>query len=260
MSEHAQYPQRQEAVSGALANTNVLQDFWLIAGIQISAFSALDDLTQMAVGFANGTVTVIRGDLVNDLGTKQRIMYESEEPVTNVELIAESKATTTLFISTTSRILKMGISKKGQGYPPKAVEDAGCDAGCMTLDRKTDNIVVARDDAIYTYTIEGRGPPRAYESPKKLVSVFSDYVALVCPPSSATADRQPDSMRRKFGGAADALFNASSFVLLESDLRVIAHNESLISPFKALFQNWGDLFVLTQDGKVSITGRQYLSS
>lgn len=177
-------------------------------------------------------------------------MHESEEPVTGVELIADVSGSTTLFISTTSRILKMAISRKGQGYPPKAVEDAGCDVGCMTLNKATQDIVVARDDAIYTYTLDGRGPPRAYESPKKFVSVYNDYVALICPPSSSSADKQPDSMRRRFGGAADALFNASSFVLLESDLRVIGHTESLISPFKALFQIWGDLFVLTQNGKI----------
>ncbi|PNH61367.1 hypothetical protein VD0001_g9704 [Verticillium dahliae] len=217
----------------------------------ISALTALDDLSQIAVGFANGTVTVIRGDLINDLGAKQRIMHESEEPVTGVELIPEpSNNSTTLFVSTTARILKLSISKKGHGYPPKTVEDVGCDVGCMTLDKRTEEVVVARDDAIYTYTVDGRGPPKAYESPKKSVAVYGDYTALVCPPSSAVKDKQPDSMRRRFGGAADALFNASTFVLLEADLRLIGHTESLISPFRALFQIWGDLFVMTQDGKV----------
>ncbi|KAG7104772.1 Vacuolar protein sorting-associated protein 11 like [Verticillium longisporum] len=217
----------------------------------ISALTALDDLSQIAVGFANGTVTVIRGDLINDLGAKQRIMHESEEPVTGVELIPEpSNNSITLFVSTTARILKLSISKKGHGYPPKTVEDVGCDVGCMTLDKRTEEVVVARDDAIYTYTVDGRGPPKAYESPKKSVAVYGDYTALVCPPSSAVKDKQPDSMRRRFGGAADALFNASTFVLLEADLRLIGHTESLISPFRALFQIWGDLFVMTQDGKV----------
>ncbi|KAH6679941.1 vacuolar membrane protein [Plectosphaerella plurivora] len=218
----------------------------------ISAMTVLDDLSQIAVGFANGTVTVIRGDLINDLGAKQRIMHESEDPVTGVEMIADPKSQlTTLFIATTSRILKMNISKKGQGYPPKTVEDAGCDAECMTFDKAAGEIVVARDDAVYTYTLEGRGPPRAYESPKKLVSVFNDYIALVCPPTSSPTDKKKgDSMRRRFGGAADALFDAHTFVLLEPDLRVIGHTESLISPLKALFPIWGDLFLMTQDGKV----------
>ncbi|KAK2046690.1 vacuolar membrane protein [Colletotrichum somersetense] len=218
----------------------------------ISAIDVLDNLSQVAVGFANGTVTLIRGDLVNDLGTRQRTVHESEEPITGVELMTDPQGLTTLFISTTTRILKLSISKRGHSSPPKTVEDMGCHVDCMTVDKKTGDVVVAREDAIYTYTLEGRGVPRAYESPKRLVSIYQDYIALICPPPSSATDKPADTMRRRFGGgAADALFNASTFVLLEPDLRVIGHTQSLISPFKAIFQIWGDLFILTQDGKVN---------
>lgn len=208
----------------------------------------MDDLKQIAVGFANGSVTVIRGDFIHDLGTKQRIVFESEEPVTGVELAVDEKLTTTLFVSTTSRILRVGISRKGQGLPPKTVEDVGCGWGCMTVDKNTGDILVAREDAIYTYTMDGRGPPKAYESPKKSIDSFREYIALACPPSSRNND--PDSMRRRFGSANDALFNASKFVLLEVDLRIVAHTETLISPVRFVFQVWGDLFIMTEDAKV----------
>ncbi|KAJ9143422.1 Vacuolar protein sorting-associated protein 11 [Pleurostoma richardsiae] len=216
----------------------------------ISAFTATEDLSQLAVGFANGAVTVIRGDLIHDRGAKQRIVYESEEPITGVELHVDASVTT-LFLSTTSRILKLVVLGRGQGQPPRTVEDQGCGVGCMTVDKRTGDIIVARDDAIYYYTLDGRGPPRAYEAPKSLVSVYGDYIALVSPPASSPASSEPDTIRRRFGGAtADVIFNASTFALLEMDLRVIAHTESLISPVKALFQIWGNLFTLTQDGKV----------
>lgn len=216
----------------------------------ISAFAALDDLSQLAFGFANGAVTVLRGDLIHDKGTKQRIIYESEEPITGVELRFDAKLTT-LFVSTTSRVLKLVILGKGQGQPPKTVEDAGCGVGCMTVDERTGEIVIARDDAIYYYTIDGRGPPRAYEAPKSLISVYETYVAVVSPPSIAPA-ADSDAMRRRFGVNADPLFTASTFTLLETDLRLIAHSESLITQVKAIFQIWGDLFTLTQDGKVGV--------
>jgi hypothetical protein len=214
--------------------------------MQISAFAALDDLSQIAVGFANGAVTVIRGDLIHDLGTKQRIVYESEEPVTGVQLMEDEKITT-LFVSTTSRILKLGLSKRGQGLPPKTVEDNGCAVGCMTLDPVTGDIVVAREDAIYTYKADGRGPPKAYESPKKMIAVHQDYMALACPPTSSN---EPDSLRRRFTNGADGLFDSSTFVLLEPDLRIIAHTETLISPVKFIFEVWGDIFTVTEQGKV----------
>lgn len=223
--------------------------------MQITSFTAVEDLSQIAVGFANGAVTVIRGDLVHDLGTKQRAVYTSEEPVTNVQILIQENVTT-LFVSTTSRILKLGLSKKGHGLPPKTVEDVGCDVGCMALDEKKREIVVAREDAIYTYRLDGRGPPKAYESPKKMISVNGNYIAMACPPSSSGEDA--DSLRRRFGGgAADALFNAWTFALLEPDLRIICHTETLVSPIHFIFEVWSDLFTVTMDGKVRDTQHCY---
>ncbi|GAB0139157.1 hypothetical protein EsDP_00007370 [Epichloe bromicola] len=215
----------------------------------ISAFAASDDLSQIAVGFGNGSVTLIRGDLIHDLGTKQRIVYESEEPVTGVQLATDEKLTT-LFISTTTRILRLGLSRKGQGLPPKTVEDSGCAWGCMALDKETGEVVVARDDAIYTYSLDGRGPPKAYEAPKTLIAVYNNYVALKCLPSGANG-RDPEVMRRRFGGSGnDDLFNATTFLLLEPDLRIIAHSETMMSPVRFVFDVWGDLFTLSEEGKL----------
>ncbi|KAK4185817.1 vacuolar protein sorting-associated protein 11 [Podospora australis] len=210
----------------------------------VSAFTATQDLTQVAVGFANGAVTVIRGDLIHDLGTKQRIIYESDEPITGVELHVEATLTT-LFVATTARILKVVISGKGHGQPPKTVEDEGCGVGCMAVDKKTGEIVVAREDAIYYYTLDGRGPPTAFETPKKLVAVYGDYVALVSPPTPAG---ETDTMRRRFWGTtADSIY---TLTLIHPDLRIIAHSETVLADVKHIFALWGDLYMLTQDGKV----------
>ncbi|KAI1488971.1 vacuolar protein sorting protein-like protein [Biscogniauxia mediterranea] len=216
----------------------------------ISAFTALDDLSQLAVGFANGAVTVIRGDLIHDRGTKQRIVYESEEPVTGVEFVADTRFTT-LFVATTSKLLKLVISGRGQGQPPRTVEDSGCAAGCMTVNRKTGDIIVVREDAVYYYTLDGRGLCFANDGATSLVSTFHDYVALVSPPS-APRNGGPDNIRRRFGGtSADSLFNAATFTMVDPALQIVSHSESLISQVQALFQIWGDLFILTQDGKIS---------
>ncbi len=201
-------------------------------------------MSQVAVGFANGAVTVIRGDLIHDLGTKQRIIYESDEPITGVELHVDASLTT-LFIATTARILKLVILGKGHGQPPKTVEDTGCGVGCMAVDKRTGNIVVGREDAIYYYTLDGRGPPTAYEAPKKLISVYQDYIALVSPPAPAG---ETDTMRRRFwGDAADSIY---AFTLIHPDLRIIAHSETVLSDVKHIFDLWGGLYILTQEGKV----------
>ena len=235
---------------GFIISLDDLCVFCAANSFQISAFNALDDLSQLVVGFANGSVTVVRGDLIHDRGAKQRTVYESEEPITGLEFRDESRVIT-LYVSTTSRILKLVILGKGQGQAARAIEDAGCAVGCMTLDEKTGDIIVVRDDAIYYYGLDGRGPCYAYDGPKNLVSVFGEYVVLVSPPAS-TSSTKTNTLRRFGGAQADEIFNTSTFTILDTSLHFVAHSESLISQVKSLFSIWGDLFALTQNGKVKI--------
>ncbi|PQE07701.1 vacuolar sorting protein [Rutstroemia sp. NJR-2017a BVV2] len=214
----------------------------------ISAFTALEDLSQLAVGFANGAVTVIRGDLIHDRGAKQRTVHESEEPITGVAFREEERLVN-LYVATTSRLVKLIISGRGQGQPARPVEDSGCAVGCMTVDHKNGDILVARDDAIYYYRVDGRNSCYGYDGPKSFVAIHGDYVAVVSPPATTVAARA--STARQFGGAhAEDLFNTSTFTLLDTDLKFVAHSESLVSQVKDLFIIQGDLFTLTQDGKI----------
>ncbi|KAF1989493.1 vacuolar protein sorting-associated protein 11 [Aulographum hederae CBS 113979] len=213
----------------------------------ISAFAALEDLSQLAVGFGNGAVTVIRGDLIHDRGARQRTVFESEEPITGIEFSEGS--ITTLYIATTGRISNLVISGRGQGQPARTLEETGCGVGCMTVDKTTHDIVVARDDAIYYYSLHGKRQVHAYEGPKKMISIFKDYLALISPPQSNTVGKP--SILRAFGGRqADDMFSTSNFTILDTDLKFIAHQEALSSQVRAMFAEWGDLFILTLDGKL----------
>lgn len=205
-------------------------------------------MSQLAVGFGNGSVTVIRGDLVYGRGVKQRIVYESEEPITGVAFREDPKLTT-LYVATTSRLLKLVISGRGQGQLARVVEDSGCGVGCMTVDNSTGDLVVARDDFISYYGPDGRGPYFAYDGLKKLIAIYEDYVAVVSPP--ATTSVAKSNTLRKFGGAqADDLFSTSTFTMVDPGMKIVAHSESLVSEIQSIFMIWGDLFTLTQDGKV----------
>lgn len=211
-------------------------------------------MSQLAIGFGNGAVTVIRGDLIHDRGAKQRTVFESEEPITGVKF--REGQNTTLYLATTGRILTITISGKGQGQPAKVLEDTGCGVGCMTVDEANGYIVVVRDDAIHYYGVNGRGPSFAYEGPKQLVNIFGDYVALVSSPKVPHSTIS-NGLRGTFGGGrADNLVNSSTFALLDTDLKYIAHTEMLNSQVKAVFIEWGDLFLLTLEGKVRTAFRR----
>lgn len=217
----------------------------LDSALQISAFTALSDLSQVAVGFANGSVTIIRGDLIHDRGARQRIVFESEEPITGLAI--QDGITTALYISTTNRVLTLAISGRGQGQPARTLEDTGCGLGCMAPNKDTGDVFIAREDAIYTYGPRGRGQSYAFESPKNSINIFRDYVALVCPPRVGS---KTDSLNGLGVGHSDELFSTTTFTLLDTDLKFIAHSESLVSSVKHIFIEWGSLFLLTTDGKV----------
>ena len=201
----------------------------------------------MAVGFANGAVTVIRGDLINDRGAKQRTVFESEEPITGVEF--RRGQNTTLYISTTGRILTLTITGKGQGQPAKVLEDSGCGVGCMALDESNGEIIVVRDDAIRYYGVKGRGPSFAYEGRKHALKLYRDYLAIVSLPNTPSATRSGDPRRFGVPQTTDTL-NTSTFALLDTDLKFVAHTQTLATQVRVVFSEWNDLFVLTLDGKL----------
>jgi hypothetical protein len=207
----------------------------------------LDDLSQLAIGFANGSVTVVRGDLIHDRGARQRTVFEGEEPITGIEF--REGNITTLYIATTGRISTLVISGRGQGQPARTLEDTGCGVDCMTIDRDTRDVVVAREDGVYYYGLHGRGPVYPYEGPKQSVGIFKEYVAVISPPQTRTANRGP--AQRSLGlGQLDDPFTSSTFTVLNTDLKFIAHQESIKSQIRLLFMEWGDLFMLTLDGKI----------
>lgn len=121
----------------------------------------------------------------------------------------------------------------------------------MAPDGEAGAILVAREDAIYTYGPRGRGPSYAFDSPKTSINLFREYVALVCPPKAGTSNSE--SLRRFGVSQADEIYNTTTFTLLDTDLKFIAHSESLVSAVKHIFMEWEDLFVLTTDGKVCLT-------
>lgn len=153
-----------------------------------------------------------------------------------------------MYIATTGRISTLVISGRGQGQPARTLEEQGCGVDCMTVDRATNDVVIAREDGLYYYGLHGRGTVYTYDVPKQMVGIFKEYITLVSPPRPESLSQ--NSGFRAFGARqTDDLFSASTFTILNTDLKFIAHQKELSSQVKAIFQEWGDLFILTLGGK-----------
>lgn len=247
----------------------------------VSAVATLPDLSLLAIGFANGAVTLVKGDLIHDRGAKQRTVFTSEEPITNLAFAPpppNSTGQATLFISTTGRILSLLTTNKGHGGTPKVLENQGCGVGCMAPLRvdgtssigamggeSTDGVVVVRDDAIYYYSSFGRGGCYAHEGPKQLVTIFKDYICLVQPPASNTTEssaiqKTKNTFKRLIGTAAagsgtDNPLETTRFTILDTDLKFVACQEAVVGGVRAVFSEWDDLFIVGLDGKVRFANR-----
>ncbi|KAK9237765.1 hypothetical protein V1525DRAFT_403283 [Lipomyces kononenkoae] len=218
---------------------------------EITAFAVSDDLSAIALGLANGNVILIRGDLQNDKGLKQKVIFESSDPVTGLAFCEASKMSL-LYIATTTRILTVFTSGKNQGHSARVLEDKGCGSGCMVLKKSTGEILVARDDGIYFYTPHGRGPCYMYEGPKDSIFVYKSYVVIVSL-SAASSNASVQSTLRRFVGSVpsrDDPFDTTKVTVLDTENKFVAYSGQFVDGVKAIFAEWSDLYVLGGDGQL----------
>ncbi|KAK7205492.1 hypothetical protein BZA70DRAFT_295277 [Myxozyma melibiosi] len=218
---------------------------------EISAVALAEDFSIIAVGFENGHVVHVRGDLLHDKGLKQKIIYESPAPVTGLEFYEASK-TSLLYISTTERIVTAWTTGKNQGSLARVLEEKGCAKGCMGIKKATGEILVAREDAIYFYTPYGRGPLYVYEGPKSQLFVYKSYIGIVSPNNAATDSNVQSSVRKYVGATASSAdpYETAQFTILDTDNKFVAYTGQFAGGVKSIFTEWGDLYVLGGDGQL----------
>jgi hypothetical protein len=141
------------------------------------------NLSHLAIGLGDGTVLLYR-HLLQSLTTsptsltslpKARVIHESPEPITGLGFreplpsaisattskVPDDSAQISLFIVTTNKVLCAPVS--GRGGETKVIDELGSGLGCAVMDWDKQNMIVARDEAIYLYDTKNRGPCYAYE-------------------------------------------------------------------------------------------------
>ncbi|SCU85120.1 LAFA_0D13982g1_1 [Lachancea sp. 'fantastica'] len=96
----------------------------------LSAIAISKGIDCIAVGFVNGRIVLIRGDILHDRGSKQRVIYEdaNKEPVTSLILDRDSR---NCFASTTSALLLFDTSGRNNGQADLVLSsESGVDLNC----------------------------------------------------------------------------------------------------------------------------------
>lgn len=212
----------------------------------MSAFAVSNDYSILGFGYADGTVIVVRGDILRDRGSRQRVVYNSSSPITGLEFheTAEDKAIT-MFVTSVSQVFTVPTNGRNPGKAEIFLEkNRGAAVGCVskTYDSSAgDLLVVAREDGVTYYSNKLRQSSFVFDVPKKLISVYKHYLVIVTAASASTSDSQT---------AMSSLVDSSTTRILIIDTlnKYIAFNGQISNGVKEVFYLWDRINMIGSDG------------
>ncbi|XP_034252535.1 vacuolar protein sorting-associated protein 11 homolog [Thrips palmi] len=152
----------------------------------VSVLSVHENLNLMAVGFTDGSILLYRGDIARDRLSKQKLLRDGGmQPVTGMAFRSTAKQTF-LFVATTSSIFSYNVTLKDKEEKID-LDKEGCEKYCSTSTESTHDgqFMIGREDAVYCYTPDGRGPCYAIKGQKVMLEWYRNYLVIVTKESNS---------------------------------------------------------------------------
>ncbi|KAH9952033.1 hypothetical protein B0H21DRAFT_715451 [Amylocystis lapponica] len=228
----------------------------------VSTIALSAALSYLAIGLGDGTVLLYRhldqsifsGSTSLTALPKPRVIHESPtEPVTGLGFKepSEEYPNVHLFIVTTNRVLCYQASGKGSGAAPTVVHEVGCGLGCATMDMNAEDIVVAKDEAIYVCSTDGRGASYAYEGPKAMAIAHLNYVVVVSPPFAPSGSAASQTIRNFVARSpVPVSTDITKVTVFDLDNKFAAYSGTFTDGVREVISVWKRLYVLSNDGKL----------
>ncbi|GLV44930.1 Vacuolar protein sorting 11 [Carabus blaptoides fortunei] len=195
-----------------------------------------DGLQLLAVGFVDGSLILYRGDITRDRSTRQKVLRDGTASITGLSFKSTANSTL-LFVSTSSSVFIYNITNKDkeQKIP---LDILGCSPKCSVIAESLQDghFMVGRNEAVYCYTTDGRGPCYAVDGEKVMMEWFRSYLVII----SKSASR-----------AASATTPTGTHLITVLDLqnKFIVFS-SLIQEVKAVLSEWGAFYILGGDNEI----------
>lgn len=147
----------------------------------ISVVTTSKDLTCIVVGFVSGKIILIRGDLLRDRGSRQRIIYEDvgKEPVTSLEFNLDASV---CFAATTTRIMMFNTTGRNKGQPDLILDSQhGLSLNCSCFSPYTNEYICSVEGSIDFYKDDGEKKPLVTElsGVKRIYPIDEDHLLVV---------------------------------------------------------------------------------
>ncbi|KAF9028559.1 hypothetical protein BDZ89DRAFT_1101711 [Hymenopellis radicata] len=224
----------------------------------ISTLALSANLSYLAIGLGDGTVLLYR-HLDQSLASsssltslpKPRTVHESPtEPITGLGFreVTEDSPHVFLFILTVNHVLSYQTSGRGAASAT-VIDEIGAGLGCATMDHHAKDLIVARDEAIYACSPEGRGTCWAVEGHKSAIHTHQNYLIIVSPPIIPTGSH-PSATVRHFSNVAHNAgdMDASKVTVFDPDNKITAYSAMFSQGARQVISAWGNIYVLTNDG------------
>ncbi|XP_072041834.1 vacuolar protein sorting-associated protein 11 homolog [Amphiura filiformis] len=206
---------------------------------QVSSLTVSENLNMMAIGFMDGSVTLIRGDVTRERHSKSRTIHQDKTPVTGLAF-RHSQRNTFLYVVTETCTLSFNLTGK---EPRKEVLDLhGCPFHCSVMsDATQDNqFLIGRSDAVYFYQPDGRGPCLAFEGQKTILHWFRGYLVVVTKDSKTLP-------RSVAGEGPPRIMDIVTVYDIQN--KFIAYSAPVPEVLDVI-QEWGSIYILGGDRKL----------
>ncbi|KAG8947308.1 hypothetical protein FRC04_010884 [Tulasnella sp. 424] len=239
----------------------------------VSAMALSSSLSHLAIGFGDGSVQLYRhldqslfsGNNSLTAVPKPKVVHEAPtEPVTGLgfreprvskENGEKNDAVLYLYIATTNRVLAYIASGRGSGNTPTVVDEVGSGLGCCSMYARTQEMAVARDEAIYMCGPEGRGACYAYEGPKSYLYCFKTYVIIVSPPFFPKPSNISATVRNYVARAPEPALvsqqDISKITVIDVENKFVAYSGPVKEGVREVMFRGDEIYVLANDGQLS---------
>lgn len=228
---------------------------------QATVLAITATLSHVAVGLADGTVLLLRhldtavanGKDATALPPpiKPKVVHTSVDPVTGLGFRAATdkpKPLVTLFIVTTAKVLAYPCH--GKASQAAVIDDVGAALHCSTV-TGDGALVTARDEAMYTFGPDGREACVAYEGPKSFITAWRNSLLIISPPFLPSLASTSATVRSRAAGLIAPTTDIARVGIFDLTLNVVTHSSAVESGVHSLFCEFGDVFVLANNGVLS---------
>uniref|UniRef100_A0A1A9WFZ7 RING-type domain-containing protein n=1 Tax=Glossina brevipalpis TaxID=37001 RepID=A0A1A9WFZ7_9MUSC len=134
----------------------------------------------IAIGLDKGNVLLHDATISRDMTTNFRKLYVCTRAIKGIDFFGTSSDETNMFICTDGGIFCFVLSKNKREIKV-VLDNETAPVHCCTMQTLQNEhyFVVGRDDALYCYTTDGRGPCYAIDGRKKILKSFGKHLVVV---------------------------------------------------------------------------------